>query len=117
MIEPIIFYVAAPDILKYSVKFPNGKIFIFHKGDTYETCDAEEIDFLSKQKFIAARKLDDKEFRVWATLRYKDVPTVEKKITDKTEIEAFLWNSESEEYAVNKLKEHGYLVYKREKRK
>ena len=115
--EPIIFYLAAPEVVQYSVKLPSGKIVLLKRGEDYKTEDAEEIEFLSKQRYFGARKLDDKEFRIWATLRYKNVPTVDKVIEDKSYVEAMVWNSETEEYAVNKLKENGYTVYKKSKGK
>ena len=113
--EPVKFYLVAPEIVNYSIKFPSGKIIILKRGDVYQTEDESEVEFLSKQRYIGVSKLNDKEFRLWATMRYKDVPTVDKKIEDKTSIEAMLWNSESEEFAVNKLKELGYTVYKKHK--
>lgn len=116
MNEPITFYLVSPEIRSYTIKFPNGKILILNRGDSYRTEDKDEQEFLSKQKGIAGRKLDDQEFRKWFTLQYADIPTVyNTKIKDKTDVEEFVWNSDTEEYAVNRLKELGYTVYKKGK--
>ena len=118
MNEPIVFYLASPEIVTYTIKFPSGKIHILKRGDKYTTEDKEEQDFLSKQKYIGAAKLNDKEFRMWATLQFDKIPTVyNKQIETKEDIEEYLWNSDTEQLAINKLKENGYTVYKNTKKK
>jgi hypothetical protein len=117
MKEPLTFYLTAPEVTESSFKLPNGKVIILRRGDSYLTEDAEEQNFLSQQKYIGAKKLDDKEFRMWATLQFEKIPTVyNNSIQTEKDAEEFLWTSETEEYAINKLKENGYMVYKRNKK-
>jgi len=117
MKEPKEFYIAASDVVNYTIKFPSGKIVILNRGDRYKTEDEAEIDFLSQQRYLACKGLDDKEFRVWATLQFDKIPTVyNKQVEKKEDIEEFLWNSDTEQMAINKLKENGYTVYKNSKK-
>ena len=116
MDEPIVFYLTSPEVVTYTIKFPSGKIHILKRGDKYTTEDKEEQDFLSKQKYIGAAKLNDTEFRMWATLQFDKIPTVyNKQVENKEDIEEYLWNSDTEQLAINKLKENGYTVYKKKK--
>ncbi|MFA7030414.1 MAG: hypothetical protein WC179_09075 [Candidatus Cloacimonadaceae bacterium] len=116
MNEPVTFYMVSPEVMRYSIKFPSGKILLLKKGETYTTEDKEEQDFLTRQKYLAAKKLDDKEFRMWATLQFNKLPTVyNKAISEPKDVEEFVWSSEFENAVVKKLKERGYIAYKSKK--
>jgi hypothetical protein len=116
--EPLIFYLTAPEVSRYDLSLPNGKRLIFNQSTQYKTEDKEEQDFLSQQKYIGVKRMNDKEFRQWATLQFDSIPTIyNRSIQSKEDIEEHLWTSESEDYAINKLKESGYTVFKRNYKK
>lgn len=115
IVEPKVAYLANPEIVKYDIKFPSGKIITLTPNKTYKTEDADELDFLSKQKGIGLGKMNDKEFRMWATLQFDRIPTVyNDNIKDKKDVEEFVWSSEYENEIVQKLKDNGYIIYKKE---
>ena len=116
--EPIIFYLSASDVVKGTYKLPSGSTIIITQSVPYSTTDDEEIEFLSKERFLGARRISDKEFRFFATKQFKDLPTVyNKNINSAKDVEEFVWTSESEQRIIAKLRENGYIVYKRDKEK
>lgn len=118
IIEPLTFYVTSNAVLKVTIVIPSTKKrIVLSPGKSYETSDKDEIDYLSKQKFIAARKLGDKEFRTWATLQFKDLPTVyNTAIETPKDVEEFVWSSEFENEVISTLKERGYIIYHRKRK-
>jgi len=116
--EPLTFYIVSPEVVRYSLKFPDtGKILILHRGDAYTTEDKTEQEFLSQQKYLGVRRFNDKEFRMWATLQFDRIPTVYNAlIKDKKDVEEFVWSSEFENEVIKNLKERGYIVYRAKKK-
>ena len=112
--EPITFYLSAVDAVKASFELPSGLNIVITQATPYTTSNEEEIDFLSKQRFLGVKRLTDKEFRFFATKQFNKIPTVyNKDIKGPKDIEEYAWTSDSEQRIIAKLKENGYIVYKK----
>lgn len=112
--EPVIFYLSAIDAVKATFELPNGKSIVLTQSVQYETSDDEEIEFLSKQRYVGVKRLGDKEFRYFAAKQFENLPTVyNEKIKSASDVEEFSWSSESEQRIIAKLRENGYIVYKK----
>jgi len=117
MQEPCIFYLASGDIAKYNITLPNGKCVSLIRNGKYQTCDPDEIDFLTRQKGLGCKKLDDAEFRVWVTKHYNSLPVVENKdIKTLEDVEEFITRVGMEPLIVQALKLRGYNVFLRKQK-
>lgn len=75
-IEPRKFKLSSYDVIRMTVELPSGKVLNFYQGYTYETTDKEEIEFLSKLSHLVCHYMNDKDFRMWAIPKLKDLPSV-----------------------------------------
>lgn len=115
MKEPTIFYVARYEIAEISVTLPNDKVIVFKRGTEYSTEDEEEIAFLTGVKGLGARKMEDKEYRGWATAQFEKLPLIDRHdIKSVQDVEEYLWNSSFEKLIVTFLKSKGWIVKKNE---
>jgi len=111
MKRPIIFYNSRPEIVRRDITLPSGKqVVLSRESRTYKTDDPEEIEFLSKQAYIGAREVDDKEFIIYLTSRYQDMPNVERVGLTLEEMEKYLSTTETEKMIVQALRDKGYTV-------
>jgi len=113
--EPMIATLSMMDALSMTITFPNKKVIKLRRGKSYETQIKSEIDFLSKQRGIAVRKFDDKEFRRWFTKAPSKRPFTQSASLTKEDVEEFNWTDKKEFAIVEKLKERGYIVYPKKK--
>ena len=107
-VEPIVFFLSRQNVISYQVKLPNGDGVLFTPVKGYTTSDPEEIDFLSQQKAIGARRITDSEYRLWATKKFSELPTYDNDLISKDEIAEFLLSSPQEVLLKSILESAGY---------
>ena len=113
MTEPLIFYISRYEIADMGIALPNGKRISLSRGDEYKTSDPEEIAFLTDVKGLGARKMDDAEFRGWATTQFDNLPTIDRlDIKTVKDVETHLWTSSFEKIIISFLKTKGWIVTK-----
>ena len=109
MNEPLTAYITAYEVMEYTIKFPSGKVIRLTQGGSYTTEDKDELDFLSKQQFVGLKKMNDKEFRIWATKRLAELPSVyNQNVTEEVIRNAISFTQEEEQAYRNAIKE-GYI--------
>lgn len=107
-VEPIIFFLSRENVMSFQVKLPNGNGVLFTPISGYTTSDPEEIEFLSQLKAIGARRITDREYRLWATKKFSELPTYDNDMISKDEIAEFLLSSPQEVLLKSILESAGY---------
>ena len=111
MNRPIIFFNSRPEIVRREITLPSGKkIVLSRECTTYKTDNPEEIEFMSKLAYIGAREVDDKEYVIYLTSKYSDMPNVDRVGLTNEDLEQYMANTETEKMIVDKLREKGYTI-------
>lgn len=100
----------ASNILRKSIKFPDGRELVLQPGKPYVTAVKKDIDFLSTQRDIAMYPLNLEDCRTW--LMHTDIiPVIDVELS-KEEAKKYVWHDEDEEYVLSELKNRGYICEK-----
>ena len=111
MNRPIIFFNSRQEIIRREITLPSGKkIVLSRECTTYKTDNPEEIEFMSKLAYIGAREVDDKEYVIYLTSKYSDMPNVDRVGLTNEDLEQYMANTETEKMIVDKLREKGYTI-------
>lgn len=112
--KPLVFFNSRAEVVRREIVFPSKKkIVISRESPEYTTADKEEIDFLSKVFGIGVRALNEKEYTLYMTSRFEDMPHVEKKEISSSDLEAYLASTAHEKLVIELLRSKGYEISKK----
>lgn len=105
----MIFFISRFNVSRYAITLPSGKKIVLMGGKSYTTDDPDEIKFLSSQKGLGVRKVEDREYRIWATKKFNELPTCDNKELTKEDLTEFLLSSPQEKLLKSILESNGYI--------
>ena len=112
--KPLVFFNSRAEVVRREIVFPSKKkIVISRESPEYTTADKEEIDFLSKVFGIGVRALNEKEYTLYMTSRFEDMPHVEKKEITSSDLEVYLASTAHEKLVIELLRSKGYEISKK----
>ncbi|HNX38413.1 MAG TPA: hypothetical protein PKI15_08650 [Candidatus Cloacimonadota bacterium] len=110
--EPKKISIASRSIIELIITLPTGVLLKLKPGRPYTTSNAEEIEFMSKQKGVMIQNVSDDEYRRHYTKLFNELPSVCKEDLSPEEVMAAMWSTLDEKQVIEKLTQLGYTIGK-----
>ena len=116
MAEPKKVYITMFEAISMNFTLPSGLDLRLRRNEHLIIRYKEDAEFLAKQKGVAVRSLDDKEFRKYFTPPNNKKPHVLNATLTKDDAERKKFATPKEIEIVDMLKAKGYIVYKKKEK-
>lgn len=111
---PVTYYNSRYGVIRRSISLPNGKVIVLCSSTPeYTTSDPEEIAFLSGVSFLGSKTASDSEVHAALAKNYDNIPSIHSPVKSVEEIFEHTPFSVFENIAIERLRENGYTVEKK----